>query len=279
MFDAASYIMGTKGGGGGGGGDTAVLKNDLTSSVNVGGISAGKRYTAGTPLETVLRDMLSPSLNPTLTGPSATISGTGEKLLEKGTTQNVTLTISFSRGSISPPYGTSGYRSGAATGYSVNGGTVQSGNTFSVEVSGGSRTFSGRVNYAAGEQPKDSTGADYGTALPAGYVTTSSLAYEFVLPFWYGVSATNIITDFTGFTKELSKKENKVHRYDTVKQYAVFAYDASYGDLKSILDPNGFDYISGFTKSTVNVGGNDYLVYVAEYPTTDTGFEYRFNFS
>lgn len=267
-----------QGGGGGGGGD-AKLTHPITTSVSVGGIPAGKTYVLGTPLETIFKDMLAPALYPTFTNPSVTISGTGDKVVEKGTTQNATITLTFNQGSITPAYGTNGKRSGEATGYILNGGTPQSGNTFNVVVSDTNKSFTGTVTYAEGQQPKDSMGNDYDSPLPAGSVSaTTTLNYDFVLPFWYGVSKTDTITDFTGFIKDVSKKENKAHSYDTNNEYSIFAYDASYGALAHIYDPNGFDYVDGFKKYTITVDGYSYRVYVSEYATTDTGFEYRFNF-
>ena len=64
-------------------GGSSELTSDLAASIAVGGITAGKSYPQGTSLEQILRDLLSPSLYPTLTNPSATITGTGAKLLEK----------------------------------------------------------------------------------------------------------------------------------------------------------------------------------------------------
>ena len=82
---------------------------------------------------------------PKFTNPSATLTATGSKLLECGATQNTTFTVNFNRGTISPAYGTSGYRSGAATGYALNGGTVQTGR----------KTMSGAVVYHPGFAGKD----------------------------------------------------------------------------------------------------------------------------
>ena len=106
-----------------GGGGSSVLTNEMTVTKAVGGVSAGKHYDAGVTLETIIRDMLSPVLYPTLTNPSATLSVPGTTLLEYGTVINKTFTCAFSQGSINPAYGTNGKRSGPAGTYSLNGGT------------------------------------------------------------------------------------------------------------------------------------------------------------
>lgn len=194
-------------------GGSSELTNPLTASVSVGGVTAGKNYPTGTSLEQILRDILSPALYPTLTNPSATITGTGAKLLEKGSTLNATMTINFNRGSINPAYGTSGNRSGEATGYSLNGGTSQSGNTFNVTVTESNNTFSGAVAYAAGEQPKDSTGANYQTPLPAGSANTNTVTYEFVNAL-YGTTV-----NLTTMTKQpLVSKSAKQYTFNLVAQ-------------------------------------------------------------
>ena len=164
---------------GGSGGD-ATLSKELTVVKAVGGISVGTTYATGTALEKIFRDMLAPVLYPTLTNPSATLTATGVKLLETGSTLNTTFTVTFNRGSISPAYGTSGKRSGNATGYSLNGGAVQTGNTFNATITSAQLNYQAAVNYAAGEQPKDSAGNNYSTPLPAGSVNSNMITYEFV---------------------------------------------------------------------------------------------------
>ena len=58
----------------------------------------------------------------------------------------------------------------------------------------------------------------------------------------------------------------------------VMAYDSSYGNLSSILDPNSFEVISGWTKSTLTVDGFTYFVYIADAPTTDTNAKFTFKY-
>lgn len=133
---------------------------------------------------------------PEFVAPSATISGTGDKVLEKGSTLNATITVAFDRGKIDPAYNTDGYRSGAATGYKINSGASQGSGTFSVVVSDSNKVFMGRVDYAEGEQPKDSDGHDYDSPLAAGYVNTEELTYEFVNAVWANAS------DITSMAKQ-----------------------------------------------------------------------------
>ncbi len=189
---------------GGGGGS---LSDDLDAAITVGGINAGKHYDDGTPIEDILRDMLDPVLYPTFTAPSATLSATGAKLLEKGATLATTFTVSFNRGSISPAYGTSGYRAGEATEYSLNGGASQSGNTFAVTVDETVTSYQATASYSAGPQPKDSKGNNYSTPLPAGSVSSNTITYEFVLALYANTSSATTISKQSLVSKSTKLKE------------------------------------------------------------------------
>ena len=197
---------------------------------------------------------------PEFTPPSATISGTGDKVLEKGSTANVTISVAFDRGKIDPAYGTNGYRSGAATGYKLNNGSVQVGNSFSVVVSDSNKNFTGTVNYAEGEQPKDSNGRDYDSPLIAGSINSEQLSYEFVNAIWANAS------DITSMAKQplVSESEGEII-IEFAPQTAVnpecFDIPASLnvtGIYTTFVDEHWYDVSSEFTQSTAtheNAGG------------------------
>lgn len=210
-----------------GGGGSAELTGSLTAAIEVGGIEAGTSYEEGTSLETVLRDMLEPTLYPTLTNPSASLAGTGNKLLETGASLNVTITATFNRGSINPAYGTNGYRAGAATGYSLNSGTSQAGNTWSETVTSSNRSFSASVSYAAGEQPKDSKGNNYNSPLPAGSINTNTVSYDFVDAMWANTSSIGTIAKLSLIAKS-TKQRDMVFPAQTVANPEVFDIPASW---------------------------------------------------
>lgn len=187
--------------------DLDVLSAEMTTGITVGGIDSGTTYEEGTPIETVLNDLLNPTLYPSFTNPSLSLSGSGSHLLETGATQAVTLTATFNRGSINPAYGTSGYRSGEATGYGLNGGIEQSGNTWSETVSASNKSFQATVNYAAGEQPKDSIGEDYDSPLPAGSKSSGTVTYDFVDPIWANTGDITSVTKQSLVAKSTKQKE------------------------------------------------------------------------
>ena len=221
-------------GGGGGTGGSAELTDSLTAAITVGGIDAGHTYAAGTSLETILIDLLNPVLFPTLTNPSGSISIPGSKLLKTGATATVTVTASFNRGSISPAYGTSGYRSGAATGYALNGGTSQAGNTWSETVSATNKQFQVVISYAAGEQPKDSKGGNYSSPLPAGSVTTNKITYEFTMPIYANTSSASTMTELSLVSKSSGSRQ--------------FSFPAT-----TTANPECFDMPGDYTVSKIEV--------------------------
>lgn len=265
---------------------SASLSNPLDVVVAVGGVKAGSSYASGTSLEKIFVDMLSPTLNPTLTPPSAGLSFNVPSLAEVGTqVAAATATVSLNRGAINPQYGADEpFRSGPASGYALKsqGADVafdESNVTgvFSVPAfsrgTKGAVTFTATVEHGEGCQPKDSAGGDFGSPLPAGSVSTKKTV-NFIFPFLYGVSDALEVASLDGLTKDLSTKSNKTYSFDTANQHMRIAFDSSYGNLSSILDPNGFETISGWKKTIV---GN-YTVYTADLRTTDTGAAYTFKF-
>ena len=184
------------------------LSADLNATVDAGGIHSGTTYVAGTSMETLWKDLLNPLAVPTLTGPSATVNTLADKLLEIGASIEATLTAVFSRGSISPAYGTDGYRAGAAETYALNGGTPGTSAEFNgITVDGEHNSFTVTVAYTAGTQPKDSRGNDYDEPLAAGSVTSPALTFEFVNALWANTANINSVAKLALVSKSAKVKE------------------------------------------------------------------------
>lgn len=271
-------------------GGSSVLSDDLTTAISVGGIDSGVTYEAGTPLETLIRDLLEPTLFPSFTAPSASLTYNSSQYYEvKSTVSAMQATVALNRGSINPAYGTSGKRAGQATGYAIatSGADTEysdssaSSGTFSVPTltrsTKGNIVVTGTASYAQGEQPKDSKGNNYSSPLPSGSVNASK-TLSFIQAYFYGASDSASVADFTGLTKSVTAKGQKTFNFTTNNQFMVFAYDSSYGNLKSIVDGNGFDVTSGWTKNTLTVDGFTYYVYVANSATTDTNAPFTFKY-
>ncbi len=237
-----------------GGGGSGELESDLTASVTVGGVTSGTTFNAGTTLEAVLRSILSPTLYPTFTAPSASMSATGSKLLEKGGSLVTVFTIIFNRGAITPAYGTDGYRAGAALDYTLDG-TTQSGNTFNVTVTEAKTSYQGTVNYTEGQQPKDSNGNDYDSPYPAGSINTNIVSYEFVNAMWSNVANIATIAKMSLVSKS-TKQRDMVFPAQTVANPEVFDIPASWTvtavQVKNDLSGQYEDALSQFTVTDVN---------------------------
>ena len=239
----------------GGGGGSAELSDDLTTAISVGGIEAGTEYAKDTPLETVIRDMLEPTLYPTLTNPSASMTATGAKLLEKGATLNTTFTLTLNRGSINPQYtAESSYRSGSATSYTLDG-TSQAGNTFSITVTEAKKSYQGSVAYGAGVQPKDSKGNNYNSPLPAGSVNTNTINYEFVDALWANTSSIATVAKLALVSKS-AKQKDFAFPAQTVANPETFDVPASWS-VTAILVKNDLsglyeDALSQFTVTDIS---------------------------
>ncbi len=230
------------------------LATAITTNTTVGGISSGTTYNVGTSYDTLWKNLLCPTLYPSFTAPSATISATGSKLLEVGATLSSTITTTFSRGTISPSYGTNGYRSGAATSYALNGGTSQASNEFTETVSGSNKSFQVTVEYAVGEQPKDSNGDNYDSPLAAGSVTSNTINFEFVNALWSNTA------DITSIAKNsLVSKGTKQN---------TFNFPAA-----TVANPETFDVPASWTITAVevlNTLSNQWENCASEFTITDT---------
>lgn len=213
---------------------TSVLTKALTSSQNVGGVVVGQSWDKDTKIEKVLKDILDPLMFPQLVNPSATVTTSGGKLLEKGMVLATSLTVEFSRGEIDPAYGTEGYRSGIATGYALNGGSVQAENEFEITVDEQHTTYTATVAYEVGEQPKDSEGNDYDEPLPAGTVNSKPFVFEYTYATYANTS--NIAT---------MTKQSLVSNASPVKQFDFPATTEA--------NPETFDIPSAWRVTSIEV--------------------------
>lgn len=118
----------------------------------------------------------------------------------------------------------------------------------------------------------------------SGNVTTSNTsALNFYYPYYYGVINVNVdITEslIKGLTKQIVAKGNKAYTYSPNYQRMLIAYPKSYGVLKSILDPNGFEQLNSFTRLELSITGLDktsqvYYVYVND-ASTNANFKMTF---
>jgi hypothetical protein len=148
--------------------------------------------------------MLYPELDPTLTNPSNTFSISPSGLREIGETiATITLSATFNKGSISPAYGTTGFRSGDPNNYVYTGtGATDNASTAltdtetvsSYTVLQGSNSWTGAVAYNAGPQPLTSKGNNFSSPLSAGTTSAITRTITGVYPAFATTSAIGTLT-------------------------------------------------------------------------------------
>ena len=107
--------------------------------------------------------------------------------------------------------------------------------------------------------------------------TKSTISYAFIHASYYGV-ADDVPVGIDGLTKALRTKGTLETRFTTDFQHIVYAYPASYGSLKSILDSMGFENITDFTSKDITINGVAYKMYYTTGKKTSTDFLYKFIF-
>lgn len=240
------------------------------TTVALGGIPKGTKYTDA-DVTKILHELLHPYVAPT--GVSLTLNENGG-VFEKGVTKHITSgTVRWTNGST----------------------RVEKAEILVGDVAKGTQTVTGvknsqSVTITEAIDVKDNTNFTARITEDSKQQTISggNVGFTFVYPFYHGVlEAAASITEaaIKGLQKDVSIKGTKSYTYDTAKieKQVVIAYPASYGDLKSILDPNKFENIDKFkgAKSTVSITGLDntpqqYIVYAPKTNVENMKFTFSF---
>lgn len=164
----------------------------LTSPTTVGGIPAGTAASSltGKTFTQLFDELLYPTINPVLVGPSNTFVTDASSLKEIGWNGSILFTNTFNKGSITLNSIFQNYRSGNAGTYNwygsgFTGSPFISANfqeTRSITIVQGYQSWTGSTNYLIGPQPFDNKGVDYGTPLAAGTSTQVTTTIEGIYP-------------------------------------------------------------------------------------------------
>ena len=234
------------------------------ATVAVGGIAKGKKY-SNTDIIQVLDDLLHPYVAPS--GVSLTLSETGGTF-ECGVTKTVsTGTVRWTNGS-----------------QNITKAEILQGGSPVAEAAVSGSATSIACNPASPITVTTNTSFTARVTDPTKQVSGGSVSYNFVYPFYHGIVTTTTPDEATvkGLTKDVSAKSNKSYTQDMNANYACIAYPKSYGKLRSILDPSGFENIGSFTQSEIQITGLDstaqtYYVYVSGINTA-SGYQFRYQF-
>lgn len=244
------------------------LDDNIATTEKLGGIAAGTKVSAlkGRKITEVLDDLIFPTVQPTKTDPTVTLAlkSTYKNIQEVGATGPVlsNFTLTYNQGTIKIGNTTTGVRAGAKTSEVVYANTE---NNAVTEVAGtvalGTTNYYYKVNYAAGDEPKDSKGnpATSLTRLPAGSKVSGAVAVYGVYPFYGTTTDANIanqtvtklpLTNATNFTCTLAAESA------TSKQVFKLPHTVTKIELK---DPFGnwvSQAINEFPKTTENIDVN-----------------------
>ena len=247
--------------------ESAVVYTNDTPMVNAhGGIAAGETFN-NVPITEMLTKILYPYVAPIVSASIITPANGG--VVEKGSTQNVTkIRVNVTK------------KSSSITKVEIFDGSTSLGSKTEGVASGGTFDFTVAVNVTSNKNFTAKVTDSVGKTTSANTGT-----FTFVHPIYYGACAANATVNaslVTGLTKKVESKGAKSLSYTCNNQCMVFAYDASYGNLKSIIDPNNFNVTDTFTKSEVNITTLDgastkYYVYKNS-ASTVSAFTMKFNF-
>ena len=177
----------------------------------VGGYLAGTLVNdlKGDSLIKMWDDLLFPTANPTLTGPSGTfVMAPTTALYEVADTATLTFTTTLNRGSISPQYSAdSPYRSGLPNNFDFTGtGLIDASSSsipyvhapIDVSILVGNQSWSAAIGYDGGVQPYNNKGVEYDSSLAAGSLSASpTRTIEGVYPLFATTSTITVLTKQT----------------------------------------------------------------------------------
>lgn len=231
-----------------------------------GGVAAGTTFNK-MPIPDVLNKILYPYVAPTVSASVVTPGNGGT--YEIGATVNVTkirATVTKKSSSITK---VEIYDGSTAIATKTDG--VSGGGTFDFTTD---LSVTSNKNYQAKVTDADSK-----------ITTANTGTFSFVHPYYTGTIASGTTLTsavIKALTKKIEAKGNKTYTYNTDNNCMVIAYPSSYGNIKQIIDPNGFNITDTFTLKTVNVtclnnAEVSYNVYVSA-PATVSAFAVKFNY-
>lgn len=255
----------------------------------LGGIAAGTTAAqlTGKSYDEIFDTLIFPTVNPTFTVPSASISLKSypnvQEIGENAPTA-ANFNVSFDAGAITLAEKKQNNRAGEqdmeASKILYGSSKVES---LPGKVVAGAMDYYYRAAYAEGPQPKDSKGNNYQTPLAAGSVDSRKTTVTGYRAAYSGLVSTNAITEevIKGMTKTVSAKTTIKVSGPISEQYICFAAPAGW-TVSNIKDSNNFDATRSYTTSTVSVTGLDgqavnYTVYLSGKMTQPSTYYVNFN--
>lgn len=226
---------------------------------SVGGIVSGttRSTLTGKTFTSMFDELLFPTINPTFIDPFSTIEHAYSSLLYIGLYfTSLTFTITYNAGKIQLPSQPDLNRGGIALTYNFigTGLTLMSDpsptRTISYTIIQGYQTWTGSTNYAAGPQPVDNKGNNYGSALSAGTTIDATTRIEGIYPL-YGTT----VDIATSTPKSVSMITGNNIEFNMVSQTGLtpvqsFDIPDAWLSSRSLVDVETYNTISSTWNST-----------------------------
>lgn len=222
-----------------------VLEEEINPNINIGSVKSN--YPVGTPLETIIRDMLQEKIAPTLNvsfNPSKTLY---DIVSEKITSLTINAIVGKKTNSIDKVE------------FYVNNTLVHT----NTNCANG-----GTVPYIYNTEIKDTVTIKVVVTDNEGLSTTQSKTITFVGRSYYGYIEPDVeVSEAVIKTLQHNVLQNtKALTYNGITctyHRIVYCYDKAFGELSTIIDPiNNFSYNNSFEKKTIIVDGIEKLCYV-----------------
>lgn len=242
----------------GGSGDAEITEN-ITTNIEVGGVPSGATIAEGTTLTQLAKRMFVKETAPTTT---FTASGSGVK--EVGTSVTPVLTLVIGSTGTGTPQSIEFYSGSTLLDTQAYVSGINS-YTFTMDAISDTTTVKGVLKY----KKSDNTNG----------TVEKTATYTFVMASYYG-SVTEAPTDkagITALTKAVKNSKGYTATFNLSNQRSCYCYPASMGNLTSIKDGNGFEYLQSYTKTTVAVDGVNYNVYTLTDLVTASGFKQTYS--
>lgn len=241
----------------------STLQEDLTATVEIGTVTTGKKYTKGTPIENIIRDMLIKTEAPKVVlslNPVATIYDIVTEKIDSIILKAVITKKTFNVKKAE---------------FFLDDTLIHSAE---VDAAGGTLNFTFNP-----ETPIQKTCVFKVVATDAeGNKGESKITVSFVGNSYYGVIDPDIGEPSEAQVKALSKKlkitkdyvfKNIICDYNKV----CYAYPKEFGALTSIKDvENNVNYTNSFTRTILKIDGIDYYCYTLNEPTGSDGVDVTF---
>ena len=245
-----------------GGGST--LKEPLTASVEIGTVTNGKTYPAGTDLEAIIRDILIKYLPPAVTLTTVPATKLYDIVTDSISTIELKAAVTKKTNSVTK---VSLYRDGSMVLKEFTSGVS----------AGGNFTFT----YTP-DTPINTDVTFKATATDGKQQNSSTVTIKFVGKSYYGICAATVTNPDETVIKAGSNtlKDVRNFKYTGITTdwgKVLYSYPKSFGELTYIKDDvNNINYFDSFVKTETQVDGIDYYCYTLIDPTAAEDNEITF---